>query len=203
MSEDCLTLNIFRPSGINSLASLPVMAWIYGGGFYSKRCISDRRIFSQSTYRQLAGQSSLYNGTYLVEQSVARVCTSFGQTKLAHILTNTYVQGTPIIFVSMNYRLGPLGFPQGPEAVGRAALNLGLRDQWAALEWVQNNIVSFGGDPAKVCSPRPASVQPLSHAIKGYSFWAERRGVVRFTSLPQREFYKSGSSRCTLILLTA
>ena len=55
------------------------------------------------------------------------------------------------MFVSLNYRLGPLGFPQGPEAIQRGALNLGLYDQWAALEWVQNNIVSFGGDPRKVC----------------------------------------------------
>jgi hypothetical protein len=60
-------------------------------------------------------------------------------------------QGTPVLFVSMNYRLGPLGFPQGPEAVERAALNLGLHDQWVALEWVQKNIASFGGDPSKVC----------------------------------------------------
>ena len=53
--------------------------------------------------------------------------------------------------MSLNYRVGPLGFPQGPEAVERASLNLGLRDQWAALEWVQANIASFGGDPRKVC----------------------------------------------------
>jgi len=51
----------------------------------------------------------------------------------------------------MNYRLGPLGFPQGPEAVRRGALNLGLHDQRVALEWVQKNIASFGGDPRKVC----------------------------------------------------
>jgi acetylcholinesterase len=51
----------------------------------------------------------------------------------------------------MNYRLGPLGFPQGPEAITRASLNLGLQDQWVALEWVQNNIAFFGGDPSKVC----------------------------------------------------
>ena len=53
--------------------------------------------------------------------------------------------------MSINYRVAPLGFPQGPEAVERGALNLGLHDQWAALEWVQNNIASFGGDPRKVC----------------------------------------------------
>jgi len=33
MSEDCLTLNIFRPSGVNVNSSLPVMFWIHGGGF--------------------------------------------------------------------------------------------------------------------------------------------------------------------------
>lgn len=36
MSEDCLTLNIFRPAGLATNASLPVMAWVYGGGFYSE-----------------------------------------------------------------------------------------------------------------------------------------------------------------------
>jgi hypothetical protein len=61
-------------------------------------------------------------------------------------------QGTPIVFVSINYRVGPLGFPQGPEAIQRGVLNLGLHDQWVALEWVQNNIASFGGDPRKVCA---------------------------------------------------
>jgi len=60
-------------------------------------------------------------------------------------------QGTPILYVSINYRLGPLGFPQGPEAVKRGALNLGLHDQRVALEWVQKNIAAFGGDPRKVC----------------------------------------------------
>ena len=46
MSEDCLTLNIFRPSSIDSLASLPVMVWIYGGGFYGERCTSDSYVTS-------------------------------------------------------------------------------------------------------------------------------------------------------------
>ena len=54
--------------------------------------------------------------------------------------------------MTINYRLGPLGFPLGPEAVERGVLNLGLRDQRTAFEWVQNNIASFGGDPCKVRS---------------------------------------------------
>ena len=36
VSEDCLTINILRPSGVDSTSRLPVMAWVFGGGFYSK-----------------------------------------------------------------------------------------------------------------------------------------------------------------------
>ena len=60
------------------------------------------------------------------------------------------MQGTPIIFVSINYRLGPLGWPQGAEADAKGILNLGLMDQVAGLEWVQENIEAFGGDKTKV-----------------------------------------------------
>lgn len=60
------------------------------------------------------------------------------------------LQGTPIIYVNLNYRVGPFGFPQGAEAMARGALNLGLKDQLAALSWVKQNIAAFGGDPDKV-----------------------------------------------------
>ncbi|KAF9545226.1 esterase 1 [Agrocybe pediades] len=110
-SEDCLTINVFRPSGISSNAKLPILFWTYGGGFQT-------------------GESSLFNGSLIVAQSVAR--------------------GTPLIYVNYNYRLGPLGFPQGREAAQRGELNLALRDQLAALEWVQANIGTFGGDKEKV-----------------------------------------------------
>ncbi|KAL5529783.1 hypothetical protein ACEPAG_5770 [Sanghuangporus baumii] len=59
-------------------------------------------------------------------------------------------RGTPIIFVSLNYRLGPFGFPQGAEATVRGALNLGHKDVLAALQWIQENIAAFGGDKNRV-----------------------------------------------------
>ncbi|KAF5372524.1 hypothetical protein D9758_005270 [Tetrapyrgos nigripes] len=64
--------------------------------------------------------------------------------------------GTPTIFVAINYRLGPLGFPRGDDvaqevtAGSRKVLNLGLQDNIAALQWIKKHIASFGGDPSKV-----------------------------------------------------
>jgi para-nitrobenzyl esterase len=51
-----------------------------------------------------------------------------------------------VVLVSFNYRLGIEGFLW----LGEGDTNLGLRDQIAALTWVQNNIAAFGGDPDKV-----------------------------------------------------
>jgi para-nitrobenzyl esterase len=58
-----------------------------------------------------------------------------------------------VVLVTLNYRLGALGFLQLQEACGGetpVASNLGIRDQIAALEWVRDNIEAFGGDPGNV-----------------------------------------------------
>ena len=58
-----------------------------------------------------------------------------------------------VVLVTVNYRLGPLGFlylnELCPDLEGTSG-NLGIRDQVAALEWVQENIAAFGGDPGNV-----------------------------------------------------
>ena len=55
-----------------------------------------------------------------------------------------------MVVVSVNYRLGPLGFMAHP-AFGREANGgYALEDQRAALRWVQRNIAAFGGDPGNV-----------------------------------------------------
>lgn len=62
----------------------------------------------------------------------------------------TYYDGTAfardgVVLVSLNYRLGAMGFQ-----VNKGEANFGLWDQVAALKWVHDNIAAFGGDPANV-----------------------------------------------------
>ncbi|KAK6346233.1 hypothetical protein TWF730_010563 [Orbilia blumenaviensis] len=113
-SEDCLTLSIVRPAGINYNArKLPVAIFIHGGGFLIGSAHDQR-----------------YNMTFLVDQSVK--------------------EGTPIIGITINYRLGGLGWIASRQVAGTQNLNLGLKDQRTALHWVQENIRAFGGNPKKV-----------------------------------------------------
>lgn len=60
-----------------------------------------------------------------------------------------------VILVTINYRLGALGYFAHPALTagkrrGEALANYGLMDQLAALRWVQKNIAAFGGDPGQV-----------------------------------------------------
>ncbi len=120
ISEDCLYLNVWtsaksgqakRTQARTGGESLPVLVWIYGGGFGS-------------------GGSGvpLYDGEATAKKG--------------------------IVFISVNYRVGPFGFFAHPELTqesGRnASGNYGLMDQIAALQWVKQNIAAFGGDPNNV-----------------------------------------------------
>jgi carboxylesterase type B len=58
--------------------------------------------------------------------------------------------GKPIIFVAINYRLTAFGFARLPILEEQRSLNVGLRDQREAMQWVKDNIEAFGGDPDKI-----------------------------------------------------
>jgi para-nitrobenzyl esterase len=59
-----------------------------------------------------------------------------------------------VVVVTINYRLGALGFLAHPaltgESADRTSGNYGIEDQQAALKWVRRNISAFGGNPEKV-----------------------------------------------------
>lgn len=109
--EDCLTMTVQRPAGTKAGDKLPVLFWIFGGGFE-------------------LGSSAMYDGTSLLG-------TAMGQDQ-------------PFIYVAVNYRVAGFGFMPGAEIKKDGSSNLGLLDQRMGLEWVADNIASFGGDPEKV-----------------------------------------------------
>ena len=94
-----------------------------------------------------------------------------------------------VVFVSINYRLGVLGFLAHPDLRAKSPTgvsgNYGVLDEIAALKWVQNNIAAFGGDPAKVTivgqSAGARSVQALlfSPLAKGLF-----RGAIAESGIP-------------------
>lgn len=64
-----------------------------------------------------------------------------------------FVRDGHVVYVSFNYRLGPLGYLDFSSYSTRDrpfASNLGLRDQVALLKWVRENIGAFGGDAENV-----------------------------------------------------
>lgn len=115
-TEDCLFLNIFRPSNTSSNdgALLPVAFFIHGGGFVHG-----------------AGSLSYYDGSRFA------------------VVGDENLAPQNMVVVTINYRLGPLGFLCTAANCSAGGMN-GVRDQIMALQWVQRHIRSFGGDPDAV-----------------------------------------------------
>ena len=77
-----------------------------------------------------------------------------------------------VVLVGVNYRLGALGFLCHPEI---SKGNLGIQDQMLALEWVRNNIHSFGGDTNNV-----TLMGQSAGAISAYALLANEKARICF-----------------------
>ncbi|KZL06750.1 Para-nitrobenzyl esterase [Pseudovibrio axinellae] len=124
--EDCLYLNIWTPYMKDYPDNnLPVMVFIHGGAFVVGASSSK---YPSNPNDPANRDTLLYDGaTFATEQNV--------------------------ILVTINYRLGALGFlnlDKGEITSDTSKSNYGVRDQLVALQWVQDNIASFGGDKNNV-----------------------------------------------------
>ncbi|CAH1388796.1 unnamed protein product [Nezara viridula] len=71
---------------------------------------------------------------------------SFGSSGPAHTLR--YFMDEDVVFVMVNYRLGPLGFLSTEDSILPG--NMGLKDMALALKWTKDEIKNFGGDPSLI-----------------------------------------------------
>jgi len=88
-----------------------------------------------------------------------------------------------VVVVTINYRLGALGFLAHPALASRPggpAGNYGLMDQQAALRWVQDNIEAFGGDPGNVtiAGESAGGLSVLAHLVSTGSRGLFQKAIV-------------------------
>jgi acetylcholinesterase len=107
-SEACLTINVYRPSGIPMDQKLPSLVYLHGGSFVS-------------------GSHRSFDGALFVERSTE-----------------------PLMVVTVQYRLGALGTLPAKFMEEENLLNLGIRDQKMALEFLHKYIGDFGGDKDQI-----------------------------------------------------
>lgn len=123
-AEDCLYLNLWTPSDRAPGAALPVMVFLHGGANLVSSASE-----TLDALLDLPDPAPLYDGARL---------SALGD----------------VIVVTLNYRLGTLGFLAHQSLIADGATgsagNYGALDQIAALQWVQDNIAAFGGDPTRV-----------------------------------------------------
>ena len=88
-----------------------------------------------------------------------------------------------VVVVTINYRLGALGFSRtrARSSPGGPSGNYGLMDQQAALQWVQQNIDRFGGDPGNVtiAGQSAGGVSVLAHMVSQGSRGLFERAIVQ------------------------
>ncbi|KAK5647000.1 hypothetical protein RI129_005464 [Pyrocoelia pectoralis] len=117
-SEDCLYLNVYTPQVIPTLLQYCVIS--------SNLQIKPENKFAVMVFIHggafVTGSAMDYDPNLLIDHDV--------------------------VLVTINYRLGPLGFFSSGsiDVLG----NDGLKDQALAIKWVKNNIDAFGGDPDRI-----------------------------------------------------
>jgi para-nitrobenzyl esterase len=111
----------------------------------------------------------------------------FDGTKLAQ---------TGVVVVTINYRLGALGYLTHPALAatpGGASGNYGQMDQQAALRWVQSNIRRFGGDPANVtiAGESAGALSVIGHLISDGSRGLFHRAIIQSGSFARNQLSRA------------
>lgn len=131
-SEDCLFLNVWTPTNA-TLNDVEAKSLGTGGG---------TQWATTNTSSKLPVYVWIYGGRFA------------GGATSDPLYDGAGLAAKGVVVVTMNYRLGALGFLAHPELSNTSSSgtsgNYGLVDQQAALHWTSEQIAAFGGDPTKV-----------------------------------------------------
>lgn len=97
----------------------------------------------------------------------------------------TFARDGDLVVVSINYRIGPLGYLYTGEGGEGEDGNHWLSDQLAALRWVKENIASFGGDPDLITVAGQSGGAVSTAALAGHP---ETLGLIRRVILQSPPF---------------
>lgn len=113
---------------------------------------------------------------------------------------STFANQSDVIVVTLNYRLNVFGFFTDPDP--SAPSNFGLRDQIAALQWLNRNVQSFGGNPGRVTligqSSGALSVLALHQSPLAQPFF--QRAIAQSPAFNDPSFFHAPSSKAAASL---
>jgi para-nitrobenzyl esterase len=135
-SEDCLYLNVWAPADAGPGDGYPVMFFIHGGANMlgsGNQALSD--------FIGMAQEANALNGLNSFFDKLRKLTTLDEPIYQGNYLAANH----RVVLVTINYRLGMLGHLAHP-SLGHGSGNFAFMDIVKALEWVQANIDTFGGD---------------------------------------------------------
>ncbi|KAI1428030.1 alpha/beta-hydrolase [Xylaria sp. FL1777] len=140
--EDCLNVNIYRPHFGDDEASIQA---------------EEKRLGVDS--KKLPVVAYVHGGAF-----------NMGSGKERNMASFAAFADSPIVALSFNYRVGPLGFLPSAVTAKKGLLNLGLKDQQFFFEWMRTNLPDIGGDPDNVTiMGLSAGSHSIGHHLISYS----------------------------------
>jgi para-nitrobenzyl esterase len=127
------------PASIQTLGG--AAAWLYEGGWTQDEACLGLNVWSPDVKGRAPVMVWLHGGAWRTGYGNAAGTMGFA------------LAASGVVLVTVNYRLGALGWLAHPalrDPATGAFANWGLQDQIAALRWVKDNIAAFGGDPGNI-----------------------------------------------------
>lgn len=141
-SEDCLYLNVFTPPNLTAESKKAVMFWIYGVRTTSLLNFLPADMSRGIWLLAVPGFELMTEPLSLLTKTLSWLLSTIAQTVSSSICSSR-------INSLLTYFILVFGFSNSPE-IPFGSQNAGFLDQRFALQWVQDNIAQFGGDPTRV-----------------------------------------------------